>query len=321
MSGIKIVVGGLGMGAAMAGNNPLASKEGVQELLPKLKEYKVTTLDTAELYGESEKTLGELNAGKDFIIDTKWFGGFQAGKITKDGVISLAKQSIETLKVKQVDIFYIHAPDDSVPIEDTLEGVNEVHKLGLFKRFGLSNYKAENVEKIYNLAKEKGYPLPQAYQGNYSPVARLQETVLFPVLRKLNIAFYAYSPLAGGFLTKTAEDIEKGTGRFNKDSPIGSIYHSMYAKPAYISALKQWASIAEEAGVSKAELAYRWVRFNSPLKQEQGDAIILGGRTIEQITQTLDGLNKGPLSEDVVKKIDQVWETVKHEAPLDNYHK
>lgn len=321
MSGIKIVVGGLGMGEAMAGNNPLAGRAGVKELLPKLKEYKVTTLDTAQLYGDSEKNLGELGAGNDFVIDTKWVGGFSPGKITKDNVIALSKKSIDTLKVKQVDIFYLHAPDDSVPIEDTLAGVNEAHKLGLFKRFGLSNYKADDVEKIYNLAKEKGYPLPQAYQGNYSPVARLQETALFPTLRKLNIAFYAYSPLAGGFLTKTAEDIEKGVGRFNKDSPLGSMYHTMYAKPAYLSALKHWASIAEEAGVSKAELAYRWVRFNSPLKPEQGDAIIIGGRTIEQITQTLDGLNKGPLPADVVKKIDSVWETIKHEAPLDNYHK
>ncbi|KAF2226544.1 aldehyde reductase [Elsinoe ampelina] len=321
MSGIKIVMGGLGMGEAMAGSNPLAGEAGVKELLPKLKELGVDTLDTAQLYGDSEKTLGNLDAGKDFIIDTKWFGGFKPGHITKDSVVSLAKQSIETLKVKQVDIFYIHAPDDSVPIEETLEGVNEVYKLGLFKRFGLSNYKAEDVEKIYNLAKEKGYPVPQAYQGNYSAVARLQETVLFPVLRKLNISFYAYSPIAGGFLTKTAEDIEKGAGRFDKNSPIGAMYHGMYAKPAYIKALKEWASIAEEVGISKAELAYRWVRFNSPLKPEYGDAIIIGGRTIDQVTQTLAGLNNGPLPDSALKRIDAVWDTIKHEAPLDNYHK
>ena len=64
-----------------------------------------------------------------------------------------------------VDVFYIHAPDADTPIEQTLEGVNEVYKMGFFKRFGLSNYKAEDVEKVYNHCKEKGYPLPSVYQG------------------------------------------------------------------------------------------------------------------------------------------------------------
>ena len=64
-----------------------------------------------------------------------------------------------------VDILYIHAPDYDTPLEQTLEGINEVYKKGFFKRFGLSNYKAEDVEKVYNHCKEKGYPLPSVYQG------------------------------------------------------------------------------------------------------------------------------------------------------------
>ena len=90
------------------------------------------------------------------------------------------------------------APDHKTPIEETLEAINEVHKQGHFKRFGLSNYQAEDVERIYKHCKEHNYVLPTVYQGNYSPVARKQEQLLFPTLRKYNIAFYAYSPLAGG---------------------------------------------------------------------------------------------------------------------------
>jgi len=76
-----------------------------------------------------------------------------------------------------------------------------------------------------------------------------------------------------------------------------------------------------EEGVSKASLAYRWVKFNSPLKPEYGDAIILGAGGNEQLRQTLDTINQGPLSEKAVKAIDELWEGIKHEAPLDNYHK
>jgi aflatoxin B1 aldehyde reductase len=71
----------------------------------------------------------------------------------------------EKLLGTKVDIFYIHAPDPDTKLENTLAGVNEVYKTGFFKRFGLSNYKAEDVEKVYNICKEKGYPLPSVYQG------------------------------------------------------------------------------------------------------------------------------------------------------------
>lgn len=71
-----------------------------------------------------------------------------------------------------------------------LKGINDAYKAGYFKRFGLSNFKADDVERIYTLCKEKGYLLPTVYQGNYSVVFRRPEAELFPTLRKLNIAFY-----------------------------------------------------------------------------------------------------------------------------------
>ena len=102
-----------------------------------------------------------------------------------------------------------------------------MYKSGAFERFGLSNYPASEVQKVYDICEANGYVKPTAYQGNYSPVARKQETILFPTLRKLGISFYAYSPLAGGFLTKTKEDIEAGAGRFNKEA-LGGMYAEMY---------------------------------------------------------------------------------------------
>jgi aflatoxin B1 aldehyde reductase len=160
--------------------------------------------------------------------------------------------------------------------------------------------------------------LPTVYQGNYSPIARRQESELFPVLRKLGIAFYAYSPLAGGFLTKTAQQIQDGAGRFGPEA-LGGMYRQMYMKPSYLDALEKWEAIAKEEGVTRAELAYRWVTYNCPLKKEQGDAIIIGASTIEQLEQTLVGIEQGPLSKKAVEGIDKIWEQIKHEAPLDNF--
>ena len=158
------------------------------------------------------------------------------------------------------------------------------------------------------------------YQGNYSAVARKQEDELFPLLRKLGMSFYAYSPIAGGFLTKTKQDIQDKKGRFDSSTPLGAMYTTMYSKDSLLDALAEWEEIAKEEGVPKAELAYRWVTYNSPLKPEHGDGIIVGASSFDQLKQTLASCNKGPLSEKACKTIDEIWKKIEHEAPLDNYH-
>lgn len=304
----------------MNDNRGFTTVDAVKEAFSILEAGDCNIVDTATLYGKSEEFLGKAGVAGKFTVDTKHIGGFKPGNATKENAIADAENSRKMLGCT-VDIWYIHAPDSDVPIEETLEGVNEVYKSGFFKRFGLSNYKAEDVEKVYNVCKEKGYPLPQVYQGNYSPVARKQEELLFPTLRKLGMSFYAYSPIAGGFLTKTKQDVEDGKGRFDTSTPIGQMYAGMYSKPSYLDALEQWESIAKDEGVTRAELAYRWVKYNSPLKPELGDAIIIGASSAQQLKETLGSINKGPLSQKAVKAIDGVWDTIKHEAPLDNYHK
>lgn len=142
------------------------------------------------------------------------------------------------------------------------------------------------------------------------------------MLRELKISFYAYSPLAGGFLSKSPETITegKGTGRWDPKSPAGYSYLKYYNTPRQVQALAKWQAIAEEAGTSKAALAYRWVTYNSILKPEHGDGIILGASKVQQLAETLQSLDQGPLPESIVTKINHIWELVKDEAHVDNYH-
>jgi len=295
------------------------SKETQEKFLAVLEEYHVKDLDTAHLYSESEKALGELDAPKKFIIHTK-APGFSPGCLTKDNVLAASKKSLEELGTDTVETYFLHSPDTETPIEETIEAMQELYAAGKYKHFGLSNFPVTEVEKIYDYCKSKDYVLPTVYQGNYNPVARHTEEDLFPVLRKLGIRFYAYSPLAGGFLVRSAEAIEKADeGRFDKSTFVGEMYHKLYNRPALVKALTEWESIAKEAGVSKAALAYRWVTFNSILKPEFEDGIILGGSKPAQLEETLKAIQDGPLKPEIAKKIDSVWEAVKHEAPIDNF--
>jgi aryl-alcohol dehydrogenase-like predicted oxidoreductase len=320
MSGLTIVFGTAGFTAGHNYPTPADAKV----VLDAVYDNGVRHIDTAQLYGDSEEFLGANNAGDRFNIDTKAKGGFDPNNsLQPDNLYKNAPASLSKLKVKQVDIFYIHAPDASISPATWLPVVDKLHKEGVFKRLGVSNFHAEQVREVYDLAKSKGYVLPSVFQGNYSPVTRKQETDLFPLLRELNIAFYAYSPLAGGFLAKTKQGLLDGVkeGRFaTGDGALNNMYRDMYLKDTLLDALDEWVVAAKEEGVSQAELAYRWVSFHSPLKPENGDAIIIGARHVGQAVETISGLKKGPLKASVVAKIDEVWEKVKNEAPLDNFN-
>ena len=220
-----------------------------------------------------------------------------------------------------MDILYFHAPETTVPFEEQLEAANELYKQGAFKRLGLSNFTAEQVQEVYDIAKKNGFVLPSVYQGNYSAVSRRPETTLLPTLRKLGFSYYAYSPIAGGFLAKTRQQIEEGAGRFDPSTPLGQLYIGLYHKPSYFVALDTWVKIAEDAGISRAELAYRWVTYHSALSGEKGDGVVFGAHKQSHLEETIRYIRAGPLQADIVQRIEDIWEGIKDEAPLDNYNK
>jgi aflatoxin B1 aldehyde reductase len=188
-------------------------------------------------------------------------------------------------------------------------------------QFGLSNFPPEDVQKVYDIQAAANSVLPTVFQGNYNAVSRHIEGDLFPVLRKLKISFYAYSPIAGGFLVQDRATLEAKSGerRFDPESFLGKMYLSLYGGKSLFEALDVWADIAKDAGLSKAALAYRWIVHHSTLKKEYGDQVIIGSSRFSQVEETLAAVEAGPLDAAIAKRVDDIWETVKHEAPTDNW--
>jgi aflatoxin B1 aldehyde reductase len=212
-------------------------------------------------------------------------------------------------------------PDARLPLEETLEGVDELYRAGAFRRFGLSNFSIAMVEEVVRITHERGFVSPSVYQGNYNAFTRRIEVSLFPILRKHKIAFYAFSPIAGGFLAKRPGDLAGGvgTGRWDPKSQPGGMYNEIYVKPPkMLEGLETWCEIAKEEGISNVELAYRWTVYNSVLRGELGDGVILGARNYAQLNAVMKGIKKGPLSAGAEKKIDELWETIKDDAPSDD---
>lgn len=179
-------------------------------------------LDTARAYsvgapGSSERILGKTKIGEWATIDTK-VKSFGPGTHTSKAIAESIQASLDALHVSQVrlpfpppllfigdvwpynscqvNIEYLHAPDRATPFEETCEAMNEAYEAGRFKRFGLSNYTAQEVEEIVSICQKNGWVKPSVYQGQYNLIARIPEEELFPVLRKYNISFYAYRSVA-----------------------------------------------------------------------------------------------------------------------------
>ncbi|KAK8137946.1 hypothetical protein PG984_001326 [Apiospora sp. TS-2023a] len=299
-----------------------ATPELTETWIQVMQDLDITDIDTAQNYGKSEELLGQIGATSRFLVDTKVSESMGSTVTTGDVVIKSGKESLEKLKTNSVNVYYLHFPERRCQLEDTLAGIDALYKEGAFKKFGLSNFLPQEVEDVVRICQEKGYVLPSVFQGTYSAVARRPETELLPILRKHKIAFYAYSPIAGGFLTKTRQVLETGagTGRWDPNSFLGKVYTALYCKPSYLDALDAWVQIAKDEGVSQGELAYRWVCCNSALRGDLGDGILIGGVKPESFREAVGWTKKGPLSADAVKRIDAIWDTIKADAPLDNYN-
>lgn len=327
-TGVELVFGGAAIGYPDQFYKDNDAR--VFELYEILKKKGIKKIDVAQIYYTTEEDVGRTGAATKhgFQIDTKWGGGYlqvvggvslpsDPGEVRRL-IFSDAKSSLEKIGVDQVDVYYVHAPVVGVPLEAIVQAMNDVYEAGMFRRFGLSNYSPEDVQRVHDIAKANGWVLPTVYQGNYNAIARLPEDDLFPVLRRLGISFYAYSAVAGGFLAKTRAQVEAGEGRFDGKS-LAPGFQELYNHEKLKEALDRWCEVAEEEGVSGFQLAMRWAAFHSAMDKERGDGIILGAKDNEQLLDVFEVLEQGPLSSRAVRRVDEVWAIAKEKAPTNNY--
>lgn len=279
-------------------------------------------LDSARMYGggKTEELIGELMAenAEDFsacALATK-ANPFMDNTLTAEGTTAQLDATLGALKTNAVDVFYLHAPDAAVAIEETLQAVQDAFEAGKFKRFAVSNFTAWETVWVHNYMKSKGWVVPVIYQGMMNAITRRVEDDLFPALRRLGMAFYAYNPLAGGMLTgKHTRESAKESGRFNGGTVWGKIYQQRFMQQKQFDALETIMPACEAAGIPAAEAALRWMMHHSPLDGTKGDAVIIGASKMGHFEQNLAALAKGPLPASVVAAYDQGWDMCRDCAP------
>ncbi|EHK50931.1 uncharacterized protein TrAtP1_009309 [Trichoderma atroviride] len=317
-SPIEIVLGTGNVGDMS--RDPMAkfdSPAEVQEFLDAFYKSGYRQIDTARGYSphaplSCEPRLGAVNVGDKFIIGTKVVSRPE-GAHSKDKIADSVDGSLAALKVPQVDIMYLHQPNRSVPFEETAEAMDKAYREGKFKRFGLSNYTAAEVEQFIKISEEKGFVKPTVYQGQYNPIVRSGEKELLPVLQKHNIAFYAWSPGAAGFFNGNHKNAQAGS-RYDTSHFLGNFYTARYVKPSIDAAADRVREVAANHGISGHAASLRWTAYHSALSAERGDAIIIGASSIKQLNENLEIFEQGPLPQDVVDAVDAVFAEIGDDA-------
>ncbi|KAL9941227.1 hypothetical protein D7B24_004549 [Verticillium nonalfalfae] len=290
------------------------------EILAVLRKHHINVLDTARSYGNgaSETALGNKKLAQEFKVYTKAATGVIEGTGKKDLILNFANESLKALQVDKIPLYLLHAPDETVPVNEQMDAIQTLYKEGKFVAFGLSNFSKDQVLEYHAYAKANGYVLPTVYQGSYSIAVRGNETALFPTLRELGFSIQAYSPMAAGLLAKTPEYIEQGKGSWDPSTPLGQVLRDLYYKPSYMKMLEQFGKLAEGLNISRSSLSHRWLRYHSGLDGSLGDELLIGAVTAEQLEETLLELEKGPLESWVVERIDGLWDLIKADAPIGN---
>jgi aflatoxin B1 aldehyde reductase len=152
----------------------VTSLDDFNKCLDHLQQQGYNEVDTARIYvgGKQEAFTAQAKwKERGLTLATKWYPktpGAHKPEVLRENL----ELSLKELQTDQVDIFYLHAADRSVPFDATLEAVNELHKEGKFVQLGLSNYTAFEVAEIVTLCNERGWVRPTIYQAMYNAISK-----------------------------------------------------------------------------------------------------------------------------------------------------
>lgn len=310
----QIVFGAWAIGGWMWGG---ADKKDSIRAIHSCLDHGISSLDTAPIYGfgYSEELVGEAIKGKrdsyeiltkagmrwegkngEYFFTTNDNGGKQREIYTYSGresLIAECEDSLRRLGTDYIDLYQIHWPDNTTPIEEAMEAFRILMEQGKVRAAGVSNYSVEQMERAKSVVELASNQVP------YSMVRRDIEKDVVPWCLENNCGILAYSPLQRGLLTgKITPEYPFAPGDSRPETPHFKINNLIQTNKF----LEKIAPMAEEKGVSLSQLVIAWT-----LRQPGITVALVGARTEEQVLQNARALDV-QLSEDEIDKINRKLE-------------
>lgn len=260
----------------------------------------INFLDTANIYngGESEIVTGRALDGRreSVVLATKAANPMGDGPndrgLSRLHLLRACEASLRRLGTDYIDLYYLHLPDYTTPLEETLGALETLVRDGKVRYVGCSNYYAYQVARMLGLAAVRGWERMACVQPLYNIVNREVEVELLPLCAEEGIGVVPYSPLARGVLT----------GKYLPGAapPEGSraargdrrIQQTELREESYRVA-QELRAHAEQRGLALSQFALAWVLANPVVT-----SAIIGPRTMEQLEDNLAALHVEVTAED-----------------------
>src|ERR1700758_3205344 len=275
-----------------------SDEPGAHQQLDRFLEAGGTMVDTADVYGDgrSEEIIGRWFARRPaertepVVLATK--GRFGSSPYDRPNGAGLSARhltraldaSLRRLGVAAVDLYQVHAFDPLTPLEETLRTLDQFVRAGKIRYYGMSNFTGWQLTKAVHLARALGVAGPVTLQPQYSLLAREIEWEIVPAALDAGMGLLPWSPLGGGWLSGKYRRDQRPTGatRLGEDPNRGMEAYDRRGTDRTWHVIDAVQKVAEDRGVSMAEVALAWVTGRPAVS-----STILGARTLDQLEANL----------------------------------
>jgi aryl-alcohol dehydrogenase-like predicted oxidoreductase len=279
----------------------------------------ISTFDTADVYAntQAETVLGEALKGErreSLEILTKVFGptgpkGHNDVGLSRKHIMESINGSLTRLQTDYLDLYQCHRYDYETPLEETMQAFADLVRMGKVLYIGVSEWTAEQLRDGHALAQQLGFQLI-SNQPQYSMLWRVIEGVIVPTCIELGISQVVFSPIAQGVLTgKYRPGEQPPAGSRATDERGGANMIKRWMSNDVLERVQQLVPLAEEAGLSMAQLAVAWV-----LQNDNVSSAIIGASRPEQVHDNA-AASGVKLDADLLTKIDDVLDPVVERDP------
>ena len=310
-SGLK--VSALSFGAWVTFGTQIGEDEAAQ-LMKTAFDHGVNFFDNAEAYadGQAETMMGRVirRLGwkrSDLVLSTKIFWGGEGPNdsgLSRKHVVEGTRAALERLQTDYVDLVFCHRPDIHTPIEETVRAMNHLIDQGMAFYWGTSEWSAEQIRQAYEVARREHLIPPTMEQPEYNMLRRDKvEHEYLPLYRDFQLGLTTWSPLASGFLTGKYDDGVPDESRAGLEDYAW--LKKRLESPAWqekLEKIRQLKPVAEDLGVTRAQLALAWCVRNPNVS-----TVITGASRPEQVEQNMTALDvAGKLTDDVIARIEAI---------------
>ena len=268
----------------------------------------INFFDTADVYstGESERITGNLlkNIKRENIVVATKVHGQMSDDINDRGlsrkhIMDSIDQSLKRLQMDYVDLYQIHRWDYNVPIEETMEALDDIVRVGKARYIGASSMFAWQFAKAQHVSEINGWTKFVSMQNHYNLVYREEEREMIPLCKDQGIGLIPWSPMARGFF---AGNRKRGGGGETSRAQADPFANELYFREEDFVIAERAAEVAKSHNATASQVALAWV-----LSKPHIAAPIIGSSKIEHLDQAIAALEI-KLSEEEIKQLEESYQ-------------